>query len=123
MLLPVTSVGTQDSPPPNMPQWHIDHFESKLLKKWGMQEGLSALLSVSQEAGNKGRVKGELPASGGRRTHHQRWGIRAEKLLYTNLVTSFMGSLKLKLCLGSSLIEPPKSAFLCPGNSMYCSFV
>ena len=33
--------GAQGRPPQNMPQWHIDYFELKLLKKRSMQEGHS----------------------------------------------------------------------------------
>ena len=34
-------VGAQGRLPQNGPQWHIDYFELKLLKKWLMQEGHS----------------------------------------------------------------------------------
>ena len=46
------------APPANVPQWHSDYFESKLLKKQPMQETYGEEIS---------QVKGALPVSGGRR--------------------------------------------------------
>ena len=54
--------------PQNMPQWHIDYFELKLLQKQPGQEGHFDP-PVSLKAGNKiSHVKGAPPASMGRRT-------------------------------------------------------
>ena len=46
------SVGDQGKPPQNMPQWHIDYFELKLLKQPNQWDTLT-LLSVFPKVGNK----------------------------------------------------------------------
>ena len=33
------AVGVQDGLPENVPQWNIDYFKLKLLKKWSTQDG------------------------------------------------------------------------------------
>lgn len=44
-------VGVKVRLPQNVPQWHTDYFELKLLKKWPVQGG--PLLSGSQKSGRK----------------------------------------------------------------------
>ena len=51
--------------PKYMPQWHIDYFELKLLKKQLMQEGLLDLsLCISERRKLISHVKGALPVFG-----------------------------------------------------------
>ena len=45
--------GVQGGPPQSVPQWHIDYFELKLLKKWPRQEEHSNHLLFFLKAGNK----------------------------------------------------------------------
>ena len=45
-----------------MPQWHIDYFEIKLLKKWLIQEGQFHPSLFPCKAGNFSHVRGELCA-------------------------------------------------------------
>ena len=46
-------VGAQSRLPQNVPQWHINYFELKLLEKLATQKDTLTLLSVSLKAGNK----------------------------------------------------------------------
>ena len=45
--------GDPGQPPQNVPQWHIDYFQGKLLKKWPMPKGHCSSHSVALNAGNK----------------------------------------------------------------------
>ena len=104
-------------PPPNMPQWHIDYFELKLLEKQLMREGNSdpSLSSWKQEI--------LLP--------HKRCPsyIWRQDTLITR-AREFgreicINKPKPRLYLDSSLIEYLKPKFLWPVSSswIYCFFV
>ena len=63
------SVGAQGRPPPNVPEWHVEYFELKLLKKWAMREGHSDLPFCLPESRKEiSHLKGALPSSGTKRT-------------------------------------------------------
>ena len=48
-----STAGVQGRQPQNVPQWHFDYLELKLLKTWPIKRGAVAVLSCSPETGNK----------------------------------------------------------------------
>ena len=89
-------------PPQNVPPWHVDYFELKLLKKQPMQEGHSDAPLCPPEVGNKSPLwKGpslHLETEG--HPYGQRRGIQAEKP-----IVSLTDCLNPKLCLDSSVTK------------------
>ena len=66
-------VGARGRLPQNIPQWHIDYFEFKLLEKQTMQEGQIPLLSLFPlKRGNKSPMEKELFLH----LYHQTWEIQ-----------------------------------------------
>ena len=45
-----SSVGVQGRQPQNVPLWHIDYLEVKLLKMWPTKRGALAVLSCRPES-------------------------------------------------------------------------
>ena len=63
------TIGALGRPPQNVPQWHIDYFELKLLKKQPMQGGCShSPFCLPESRKYISHVKSAPPASGSRRT-------------------------------------------------------
>ena len=123
-----TILGTQGRPPPKMPQWHIDYFEVKLLKKELIQEGHSdPPLCLPENRELISHVKGSLPGSGSRRTplSPEAGNLELRSPYKQTLLLLSLTPPKPKLCLDSSLIKQPKPKFLCLVNSsqIYCFFV
>ena len=117
-----SSAGVQGRQPQNVPPWHFDYLELKLLKTWPIKRGAVAILSCSPETGNKSLMWKVLS-----------FPLEVEDIFLTKDQESSQEACKKQACysfnllpqvqtLFRSLTEYPKPKFLCHVNyaQIYC---